>query len=122
MRPYYLMVPAIAGRTEFTDVYEPDDLAEEAVSDGGDAFVVGAVLHPARDVVQRAVAVLRANHQLLLGAGFEGRAFWIDLERDNLLVFERGRRRTGCDPFGDDAVLQRIRLEPHATFATRTRW
>lgn len=40
VRPYYLMVPAIAGRTEFSDVYEPDDLAEEAVSDGGDAFII----------------------------------------------------------------------------------
>lgn len=40
VRPYYLAVPLIVGRSEFSDVYEPDDISEEAVSDGGQARVV----------------------------------------------------------------------------------
>lgn len=40
VRPYYLMVPQIAGRSQYTDTYEPDDIAEEAVADGGDAYIV----------------------------------------------------------------------------------
>lgn len=40
VRPYYLMVPQIDGRSQFTDTYEPDDIAEEAVSDGGTDYVI----------------------------------------------------------------------------------
>lgn len=40
VRPYYLIIPAIGALTATTDVFDPDDLAEEAVSDGGEAFVV----------------------------------------------------------------------------------
>ncbi len=39
-RPYYLMVPQIAGRSEYTDVYEPEEIAEEAVADGGTAYSI----------------------------------------------------------------------------------
>jgi hypothetical protein len=35
VRPYYVIVPRMGARTGFTDVYEPDDIVEEAVSDGG---------------------------------------------------------------------------------------
>ncbi len=38
IRPYYLIVSEIAGRSDFSDVYEPAEIATEAVSDGGDAF------------------------------------------------------------------------------------
>jgi hypothetical protein len=40
VRPYYVMVPDITGRSEFTDLYEPDDIVEEAVSDGGTSYAV----------------------------------------------------------------------------------
>lgn len=40
LRPLYLIVPQINGRSQFTDVYEPDDIAEEAMSDGGTDYVV----------------------------------------------------------------------------------
>lgn len=36
----YVLVPAIQARSLSTDIHEPDDIAEESVSDGGDAFVV----------------------------------------------------------------------------------
>jgi len=39
-RPYYVIRPAIAGRSKFTDVYEPDEIVEEAVSDGGTSYAV----------------------------------------------------------------------------------
>lgn len=38
--PYYLIQAAIGGRSQYSDLYEPDDLAQEAVSDGGSAFIV----------------------------------------------------------------------------------
>lgn len=38
--PLYLIVPQIDGRSQFTDVYEPDDITEEAVSDGGTDYGV----------------------------------------------------------------------------------
>ena len=40
LRAYYLIVPAIAGRSDFSDVYEPEEIAQEAVSDGGTAYSV----------------------------------------------------------------------------------
>jgi hypothetical protein len=40
VRPYYLVVSQISGRTSFTDRYEPDEIVEEAVSDGGDSYAV----------------------------------------------------------------------------------
>jgi hypothetical protein len=41
VRPYYVMVPAIAGRSEFTDVYEPDeDVVEEATADDDTPFAI----------------------------------------------------------------------------------
>lgn len=39
-RPYYLVVPQISGRSQFSDVYEPDEIVEEAVADGGRAYGV----------------------------------------------------------------------------------
>jgi hypothetical protein len=39
-RPYYVIDTQIAGRSRFTDVYEPDEIVEEAVSDGGVSFAV----------------------------------------------------------------------------------
>jgi hypothetical protein len=33
--PYYVLVAQMAGLTEFSDVYEPDDIVEEAVADDG---------------------------------------------------------------------------------------
>ncbi len=38
--PYYVIIPAMAARSAFTDVYEPDDIVEEAVSDGGTSRAV----------------------------------------------------------------------------------
>lgn len=40
VRPFYVIEAEIDGRSQYTDVYEPDDIAEDAVSDGGDAFGV----------------------------------------------------------------------------------
>jgi hypothetical protein len=40
VRPYYLIVPAISARSQDSDVYEPDEVSQEAVSDGGMAYVV----------------------------------------------------------------------------------
>jgi hypothetical protein len=40
VRPYYVIVPGITARSQVTDVYEPDDIVEEAVSEGGDAYGV----------------------------------------------------------------------------------
>lgn len=40
VRPYYVIEAEIEGRSNYTDVYEPADIAEDAVSDGGDAFGV----------------------------------------------------------------------------------
>ena len=40
LRPYYLIQPEIGGRTAYSDVYEPDDLVEEAVADGGSSYAV----------------------------------------------------------------------------------
>jgi hypothetical protein len=40
VRPYYLMISQIGARSSFSDVYEPDDLVEEAISDGGTAYGV----------------------------------------------------------------------------------
>lgn len=39
VRPYYMMVPQITARSSFSQNYEPDDLGEEAVTDGGIAYV-----------------------------------------------------------------------------------
>jgi hypothetical protein len=39
-RPWYLMVSEIGGRTAYSDVYEPDDIVEEAVADGGTSYAV----------------------------------------------------------------------------------
>lgn len=39
-RPLYYAVPLMVGRSAFSDVYEPDDIAEEAVSDGGTPYAV----------------------------------------------------------------------------------
>lgn len=38
--PAYVLDSTIAGRTNVTGPYEPDDIAEETVSDGGDAYVI----------------------------------------------------------------------------------
>lgn len=38
--PAYIMESAISGRTNVVGHYEPDDIADEAVSDGGQAFVI----------------------------------------------------------------------------------
>lgn len=38
--PAYIMATAVSARTDVVGPYEPDDIAEEAVSDGGEAFVV----------------------------------------------------------------------------------
>lgn len=40
VRPYYVIVPAISARSQVTDVYEPDDIVSEAVSDGGTSFAI----------------------------------------------------------------------------------
>jgi hypothetical protein len=40
VRPYYVIDPVVSGRTSFTDRYEPDEIVEEAVSDGGDSYAV----------------------------------------------------------------------------------
>lgn len=40
VRPYFVIVPAVGARTDFSDVYEPDDIVDEAVSDGGTAYSV----------------------------------------------------------------------------------
>ena len=40
IRPYYCNVPEIGARSDFSDVYEPNDIVEEAVSDGGTAYAV----------------------------------------------------------------------------------
>lgn len=39
--PYYIMETAISARSEFSNVYEPEDLVDEAVSDGGTPYGVG---------------------------------------------------------------------------------
>lgn len=39
-RPYYVIVPAISARSQVSDVYEPDDIVREAVSDGGTSFAI----------------------------------------------------------------------------------
>jgi hypothetical protein len=38
--PAYICDSAIAGRTNVVGHYEPDDIADEAISDGGEAFVI----------------------------------------------------------------------------------
>jgi hypothetical protein len=40
VRPYYLMIAEVDGLSEVSGVYEPDEVASEAVSDGGQAFSV----------------------------------------------------------------------------------
>lgn len=40
IRPYYCIIPAMGARSDFTDVYEPADIVEEAVSDGGVSYGV----------------------------------------------------------------------------------
>jgi hypothetical protein len=40
VRPYYVIVPAISARSQVSDVYEPDDIVKEAVSDGGSSFAI----------------------------------------------------------------------------------
>jgi hypothetical protein len=40
VRPYYVIVPAITARSQVSDVYEPDDIVKEAVSDGGTSFAI----------------------------------------------------------------------------------
>lgn len=40
VRPYYVIVPAITARSQVSDVYEPDDIVKEAVSDGGSTFAI----------------------------------------------------------------------------------
>lgn len=40
VRPYYVIVPAITARSQVSDVYEPDDVVKEAVSDGGSSFAI----------------------------------------------------------------------------------
>lgn len=40
VRPYYVIVPAITARSQVSDVYEPDDIVKEAVSDGGSSFAI----------------------------------------------------------------------------------
>lgn len=40
-RPYFLILPAIAGRSDVSDDYEPDSLASEAIGDDGTGNVVG---------------------------------------------------------------------------------
>ena len=40
VRPYYVIVPAITARSQVSDVYEPDDIVSEAVSDGGTSFAI----------------------------------------------------------------------------------
>ena len=40
VRPYYVIVPAISARSQVSDVYEPDDIVSEAVSDGGSSFAI----------------------------------------------------------------------------------
>lgn len=40
VRPYYVIVPAISARSQVSDVYEPDDIVSEAVSDGGTSFAI----------------------------------------------------------------------------------
>ena len=40
VRPYYVIVPAISARSQVSDVYEPDDIVKEAVSDGGTSFAI----------------------------------------------------------------------------------
>lgn len=40
VRPYYVIMAAIAARSQFSDVYEPDDIVVEAVADGGASFAV----------------------------------------------------------------------------------
>ena len=40
VRPYYVIVPTISGRSSFTDVYESNEIVEEAVSDGGTPYGV----------------------------------------------------------------------------------
>ena len=36
--PKYVLLPAIGARSQVSNVYEPDGIVEEAVSDGGDAY------------------------------------------------------------------------------------
>lgn len=38
--PHYVMESAVGGRTDVVGPYEPDDVAEESVSDGGQDFVI----------------------------------------------------------------------------------
>lgn len=40
VRPYYVINAAIAARSQFSDVYEPDDIVVEAVADGGSPYAV----------------------------------------------------------------------------------
>ncbi len=39
-RPIYYMAPDITARTNFSDLYEPDEIVSEAVSDGGTPYAV----------------------------------------------------------------------------------
>ncbi len=38
--PYYAIVPTISGRSSFSDIYEPDEVVEEAVADDETPFAV----------------------------------------------------------------------------------
>ena len=38
VRPYYFVIPAIAGRSDVSDDYEPDGIVQEAIADDGTAY------------------------------------------------------------------------------------
>jgi hypothetical protein len=49
VRPYYVVVPATDACTNVTDVYEPDDIVDEAVSDGGTPYGVARQTNELRE-------------------------------------------------------------------------
>lgn len=116
VRPYYLIIPAIAGRSEVSDDYEPDDLVSEVVTDdGSDHQIAPATAEKWSDWLQPGDQDAPATAYTAFGTGVPVHKRLVTSAVPWSYEHAWEHHRTGFDPIlvveGSESLVCRMRAE-----------